>query len=393
VSNLASAIAELASEDVTAVDADTLAADLIELRRRINQLEFQFVRRVRAFDSRGAWRRDGAVSAGAWLRTHCRLGPGAAHGGVRLARRLDHDLPKTAEALAAGDVSFTHAQMIAAATADLPPKHTAETERELVESACDLDVERFRDVVADWQHSFDEGAARLEARQNKARCRFTIRRSPRGTSMLEGELDGEGSATLSTALDAVMGPPRGPALLRSPAQRRAEALVELARRLLDGGTLSTNGGERPHVSVVAPLETLEQRAGAPMATIEWGGPICGEAARRLACDAEVSRVITDGRSEPLDVGRSTRTIPAALRRAIVARDRHCIFPGCDRPPPWADVHHFVHWADGGTTSLENCGLCCRPHHWLFHEGGWSICRRADGTIEVLRPGGRPLVPP
>ena len=220
-----------------------------------------------------------------------------------------------------------------------------------------------------------------------------MRRTPWGTSSLDGELDAEGAATLDTALDAVMQPPRGPALLRSPAQRRAEALVELARRVLDGGELPCNGGERPHVSVTVPLVALESRTRASGAVLEWAGPIGGEAARRLACDAAVSRIITDGRSEPLDVGRSTRTIPVALRRAIVARDRHCIFPGCDRPPPWADVHHFVHWADGGETSLENCGLCCRPHHWLFHEGGWSIRRRTDGQVEVLRPGGRPLVPP
>jgi hypothetical protein len=364
VSGLASAIEELEGEDLVAIDDAVLAADLIDLRRRIDQLEYQFVRRVRAFDRRAAWRHDGAVSAGAWLRTHCRLSPGAAYGRVRVARRLDECLPEAGAAFAAGDVSFAHVQMIEAATHDAQP-----------------------------EPAVDAAAARLDARQAKARCRFTIRRTPRGTSTLEGELDAEGVATLSAALDALMAPPRGPALLRSPAQRRAEVLVELARRLLDGATLPTNGGERPHVGVLVPLEGLEGRIGAPAATLEWAGPICGETARRLACDAEISRIITDGRSEPLDLGRSTRTIPAALRRAIVARDRHCIFPGCDRPPPWADVHHFVHWADGGETSLDNCGLCCRPHHWLFHEGGWSIRRRADGRLEVLRPGGRPLVPP
>jgi Domain of unknown function (DUF222)/HNH endonuclease len=122
------------------------------------------------------------------------------------------------------------------------------------------------------------------------------------------------------------------------------------------------------MSVIVPLETLEARAGVDAATLAWSGPIPGETARRLACDACISRIITDGRSEPLDVGRLTRTIPPALRRAVVARDRHCVEPGCDRPPEWCDVHHKVHWIDGGETKLSNLELRCRPHHRRVHEG-------------------------
>lgn len=94
--------------------------------------------------------------------------------------------------------------------------------------------------------------------------------------------------------------------------------------------------------------------------------ISGEAARRLACDARISRIITDGESEPLDVGRTTRTIPPALRRAVIARDEHCTAPGCDRPPAWCDVHHEVHWVDGGPTALWNLRLLCRLHHHDEH---------------------------
>lgn len=117
------------------------------------------------------------------------------------------------------------------------------------------------------------------------------------------------------------------------------------------------------------------------------GPISQETARLLACDASVSRVILGPRSEPLDIGRRTPVVPAPMRRAVVVRDRTCRFPGCDRPPPWCDAHHVVHWADGGMTALANLVLLCRPHHRLVHHGfrvemidGKPLFRRPDGTI-------------
>lgn len=82
----------------------------------------------------------------------------------------------------------------------------------------------------------------------------------------------------------------------------------------------------------------------------------------------MSRIITGGKSEPLDVGRRTRMIPAALRRAVIARDRHCVAPGCDRPPGWCEVHHKKHWTDGGATALDNLELRCHLHHRDQHEG-------------------------
>ncbi len=133
------------------------------------------------------------------------------------------------------------------------------------------------------------------------------------------------------------------------------------------------------------LETLERRAPGRCELADVG-PIPPEAARRWACDANVSRVITDARSVPLDLGRRTKVVPAALRRAVVARDGTCRFPGCDRPPGWCDAHHVRHWADGGETALGNLVLLCRPHHRLIHRGfgvqmvdGRPVFSRPDGT--------------
>lgn len=100
----------------------------------------------------------------------------------------------------------------------------------------------------------------------------------------------------------------------------------------------------------------------------WGAVLGSETARRLACDASITRVVLDPQGQPLDVGRRTRLIPPAIRTALVVRDRGCTHPGCDRDPQWTDAHHVQHWSDGGPTSLGNLVLLCRQHHRTVHEG-------------------------
>ena len=93
----------------------------------------------------------------------------------------------------------------------------------------------------------------------------------------------------------------------------------------------------------------------------------------------------DGDSEVLDLGRRRRFPTAAQFRALMLRDQHCQFPGCDRPPEWTDAHHLVHWLHGGTTDLDNLVLLCRYHHVKCHEGGWTLHREPDGTIGATPP--------
>ena len=104
--------------------------------------------------------------------------------------------------------------------------------------------------------------------------------------------------------------------------------------------------------------------------LEDGTRVSAETSRRLSCDASVVRVVHEDGDSRLDVGRRTRTISPALRRALDIRDKGCRFPGCGRR--FTDAHHVRHWADGGATNLENCLLLCRHHHRLVHEGGWRI---------------------
>jgi hypothetical protein len=169
---------------------------------------------------------------------------------------------------------------------------------------------------------------------------------------------------------------------RSRERRFADALVELAGHTLDSGVLPQHSGQRPHLQVTATLATVQGREGAPAAELDLGGPIAAETARRLGCDAGVTRVVFGAGSAVLDVGRATRVPATATRRAVQARDRGCVWPGCHRPASWGEVHHLRHWAQGGSTDLANLVLICRAHHWKVHEGGWRLIRTDEGVVAL-----------
>ncbi len=151
-----------------------------------------------------------------------------------------------------------------------------------------------------------------------------------GALCLRGFLDSEGGALLRSALEP-LARPSGEGDDRSRERRFADALVELAGHTLDGGVLPQHGGQRPHLQVTATLATVQGREGAPAAELDLGGPIAAETARRLGCDAGVTRVVFGANSAVLDVGRATRVPATATRRAVQARDRGCVWPGCHRP--------------------------------------------------------------
>ena len=123
-----------------------------------------------------------------------------------------------------------------------------------------------------------------------------------------------------------------------------------------------------------------------------GGPIAGETARRLACDAAVTRIVFDAQSAVVDVGRARRLPASAARRALQARDGGCVWPGCDRPASWSQAHHLQSWAQGGSTDVDNLVLVCRAHHWKIHEGGWLMIRSDEGLV-TLPPLPDDLGPP
>jgi hypothetical protein len=381
---LRAAVNGLAAGELSGPEAGVDPAGLLRLHRLATRLTAEWLRRLAAFDAAGGWQTAGAASCAAWLRGWAHMHPREAAGQVALARRL-RQLPVTAAALARGEISARHAQLIARAVDDVDDPPTAATgEALLADAATAVDPGALRTVATHWREAVAPDRALADANRVHARRRLHVSATFDGTVAVDGLLDPEGGATLLAALHALTGPPAADDD-RSPAQRRADALVTLARRALDGGTLPSAGGERPHLSVLVDLPTLAGRAGnGTGATLAFTGAIAGETARRLACDAGVTRILTAGPSEVLDVGRRTRTIPPALRRAVVARDRHCTAPGCDVPAEWCDVHHRVHWADGGLTVLSNLGLLCSRHHRAVHEGRDRVGRDPNGQLRWER---------
>jgi hypothetical protein len=162
------------------------------------------------------------------------------------------------------------------------------------------------------------------------------------------------------------------------AQQQADALGLLAETALHHGIDPGAPGERYQVVVHVDAAVL--------AVLEDGVRVPAGTSQRLACDATrvVMRHDADGRL--LEVGARTRTIPPALRRALLHRDRGCRFPGCGLP--FVQGHHIRHWAQGGPTTLSNLALLCRRHHRAVHEEGFQVERRSDGELQFRRPDGR-----
>ncbi len=381
LAQLASAVEELASEDVAELNDAALGDDLIALRGAIDRLELEFSRRLRIFDAhRGNL--DARLSIGGWLRSKCRLSVAAAAQHVDVARRLP-ELPLTERSANQGSIGFHHCAVIARCATQVGSEAVRAVEDTLVEAAQKLDPRSLGLVTRRLRYCIDPDGAAEDADGVYQRRRFDISETFDGAFHISGLLDAEGGALVRTAIDALDDVHPGES--RPAWQRRADALVELARRQLQRGDLPTVAGERPHLTVTASEATLRAEPGCPPGEMRWAGPVIADTVRRVACDAAVTRVVLGSGGEPLHAGRATRVVPAPMRRALVARDGGCRFPGCDRPPEWTDAHHVVHWADGGETKVENLVLLCRMHHRAVHEGRWRLAVTPIGEVSAQPP--------
>jgi hypothetical protein len=436
------------------VDAAALARSCALLDR----LSAKVTAAVGAFDAAEAWRDSGAVSMTAWLRRHAgRSGRDAARL-VRTARRLAA-LPVTAAAYGDGALSGGQVQAIVANLNDDTTRLFAESESEMVAKLARLGVGDVSRVMQRWaaaakDHLQPDPGADGENPDEPVGPERSLHLSETldGRGEISGSLDPEGRALAETALRLAETPDSEAEPERTPARRRADALVDIFRFFLDHQTARLGGRHRPHLNVIVDYDDLVgdrpcprcrtstatggfdgfarrasngSRAGANGTDgdtfgcagrggeglhhdgLRRDGP-AGRGARarrgtgrlldgtvldaatlhRLACDAGVHRVVMAGRSTILDYGSTTRTAPANLWAAVVARDRHCRFPGCDRPPQWCEAHHLVSWEHGGTTAIGNLALLCSRHHHVVHAPGWHAKLLPDGTVEVTDPDGR-----
>ena len=341
---------------------------------------------VRRFEKSGAWAADGALTMVAWLRTHGKLSGSAAMERILVARQLEQ-LPETAQAFLRGDVGYQHVAIMARTAEHVGTAAVRQAESSLLQAAQSHDPGQFVGIAKEFECQTDQAAVLAEANRAFSRRYLHLSEPGNGLMRLDGQLDAEGGATLKTALEALMPPPASHDD-RTAGQRRADALVELARRPLDGSKLGSTGRQRPHLVITASVETLAGLPGAPAARMEGVGPIPLETAQRHGCDATVSWLLGQAELENENSSRAKRQIPPSTRRALVARDRDCVFNGCHRRAAWCDGHHVRWWTHGGETKLENLALVCGRHHRMLHEEGWQLKRGSNGRWSAIPPSAR-----
>jgi Domain of unknown function (DUF222)/HNH endonuclease len=418
------ALAELARLDPAALDAACLMDQIGDLARFISQVQGQLSRLTATLDATGGAAEAGHKSASAFLRTRCGLAPGRAAAMVATARGL-RGLEATAKAVDAGTISFDQAHVIIQTTSTLGDA-ACQAEQVLLDHAPGLDTARFRRFAEEVAYRADPEAAEEREQRRWDRRHLSFGLTLDNTGVLSGTCgDAVSYEIVRTAAEA-FSPPGGQGDGRTAAQRRMDGLVAACKAALDGGSAPERHGAAPHITVLVKDETLAQAAGTTTGPGHAGaaepgqnaataeartqaqaqagglpglitGPPPGQTghgafltARQvlaLCCGAQVGAIRwRDGL--PLGVGRTARTEPPGLRRALEARDRRCRWPGCEALAAWATAHHIRPWSKGGATSLEDLALFCHVHHHHFiHSLGWIITGTPNGTLHFTHPGG------
>ena len=363
-----------------------LAEDLREVARARNLLDLKFSEMAASFAQTDHYDAEGCLSPIHWIRLNCHMTAGAAADRVIVGERLS-SVPASVGAMVDREIGFSHVALIAReaeAVAELGGDHKPFDEAVLLDKAREFTVGRFRNFCHHHRHAVAPAAyAADQAEATQARA-LSVSTGEGGMVWIRGVLDPEGGALLRSALTPLAGT-NGKGDNRNLERRMADGLVELANHALDRGSLPGRGGQRPHLQITATLETVLQRCGCAAGDLEFSLPISSEAVERLACDCSVTRVLLSAESQVIDVGRTTRKIPAAARRALRVRDKGCRWPGCDRTSAWTSGHHLVHWRKGGATEPGNLVLLCHRHHWMVHEGRWIIVRGDHDRFMVIPP--------
>ncbi len=356
-----------------AVDGPSLVC-VLALRDR---LDARIAQAVGAFEAAGLWDLDAATSMTAWLRASAGMTSKSAGRLSLVARRL-HKLPATSAAYRDGILSGGQVEAVVAQLDDDTVDLFAEAEDELVPYLAPLTVAGVARAMAAWKSKAKPEPEEPAEPERSLHLSKTLD----DRYVLDGSLDPEGGATVAAALRTAT-TDDGDAV-RTPATRRADALVDICRFFLDHQQSQRGGRHRPHVNVVVDLEDLQLGQGGRVVD---GPPLDGPTVSKVMCDCALHRVVMAGRSAILDYGVATRTIPAPLWSALVIRDEHCRFPGCDRPSPWCEGHHVVWVTHDGPTELANLVLLCARHHHRLHQPGWHAKLLPDGTFEVTDPNG------
>lgn len=431
---LESLVDDITSMDPTALDGTAAAEASVRVSRATDRLTAQRLGWLGRVEGAGAWLGAGYRSFRAWVAGTHRMSDHLASSHATTASALRDTLIETSRAAREGRITTADATAIAS-TANTPARAAAlgelfdvphiapgpdealvqvTGERALLDLAQAHSLRDFQRLAQRFAHVVDPEADERGYREAIAREYFDLAATTGGYH-LSGFLTTEHGQLVKTAMRAVTGTPASDDT-RTVSQRRAGALAGLSRLVLDKGLGGTVGTHRPHLSVHVShteLHDLHHRpCGAPsrppvdlVALVtappaEWEdrrGPIPREVLRRIAADCEVTRVVFGPDSQVVDVGRTQRTFAGHLRRAVVARDRTCVWPGCGAPAAIGQIHHAVkRWADGGTTRVGEGALVCAFHNqWIedaripmrWHVDDSGAGRWDFGTPGTYRPDG------
>ena len=362
-------------EAISRLPNDVLKDTVVIAKRLIDRTTAELACLVAELDTRGLTEIDEGLSTTAWLRHRCRMTPTEASGTLKTARTLA-DMPTILANALDGQVPARSLQMLSQAR----DRHIEAFElHEAIfgDAATWLSVGDLRKAISHWDQQVDYELTLEDTQDSEERAELFFTKTYLGRWDVSGGFGVADGDVINTALRGYIQASYLDATdKRSLPQRLAEAAVSIHRFWLDHNTtVETSGGEKPHITVVVDYKTL---IGDVDRLPELDGhAIDPETLRRWACDAGIVRIITDADSQPIDVGRRTRTIPPSLRRALELRDGGCTWEGCGAPVSWCDAHHIIHWADGGNTNLDNTRLLCRKHHTRTHRTDKRILVAAE----------------
>ena len=372
-------------------NTEKLAQEIATLSARLDAATHRLLECIRSFDESAGWHEQGAISCAHWLSWRVGLDPGTAREKVRVARALGK-LPAIDEALHSGRLSYSKVRALTRVAT--PETETGLLDMALIATGAQLErlCRGYRSVIDGGRAPRPEersvhrrwlpgGMVKLELVLEADEADMILRAVDRAR---EVNADQEASANRAAAAPTDRCPVKGGSVSAgTPWPTRADGMVKLAESFLASHTVSGSGGERFQVVVHLDQEALGPD-GALAGTLEDGTRVPAETLRRVACDCGLVAARHDGQS--LDIGRRTRSIPPAIRRALMLRDHGCAFPGCTHAA-FLHAHHVEHWLHGGATRLGNLVMLCTFHHHLVHEGGWKVAALAGGAFRFRAPGG------
>lgn len=373
VADLDGALTDLQGLDPDALTGDELSELLVDLQRETARLAAVRARVTSAWDARATWCLDGAKTGAAWLVHRCKVSVAAGKRELRVARQL-RTMTATEAALAAGEITLDHVQVLARANRADTAELFARDEKILLDAARELTWWPFVAAVRYWEQLAAPDRVEDDAELKHERRRLHLSDTIDDMTVLDGLFDPIGGAVLRQRLEEIEhelfcadwdaakaehgNKTTAANLARTPAQRRADALVEMARR--SAAAPADGKAPRPLITVLVDFATLLGRVcELANGTVVTPGQLAG-----LLTDADIERIVFDGPGRVIEVGARTRLFTGGLRRAIEVRDRCCTHPYCDTPGDRCEVDHIDPYANGGPTTQDNGRLHCGFHNRL-----------------------------